>query len=69
MAAANCPRPCMEKTAAIMAPRQRVGANLSHEYKFLIHIYFVEVDGEGKGRGKEGEVLVWACFVFYQKRK
>ncbi len=24
------PKPCMEKTAAIMAPRQRVGANLRH---------------------------------------
>jgi hypothetical protein len=28
IAAANWPAPCIEKTAAIIAPRQRVGANL-----------------------------------------
>lgn len=28
MAAINCPTPCMLKTAAIIAPRHLVGANL-----------------------------------------
>jgi hypothetical protein len=42
-AAANCPVPCMEKTAAIMAPRHLVGANL--DTVSMLEFYKVVVTG------------------------
>ena len=35
IAAVSCPRPCIEKTAEVMAPRHLVGANLD---QYLAHI-------------------------------
>lgn len=38
MAESKEPRPCMEKTAAIMPPRQRVGANLRKSFRQLFKV-------------------------------